>query len=155
MKKTFVIFTFLLVSLPSLCFAEQGKHSFGMGLGPTYNGLGINYRIPTTYFSNYLSIGCPTIGYGTGSGFIGRCGIGYSLLKTITPNRRHGLGTNLGISYAKYAVENGQSNHIGIFYAYYFNNEETTGWNIQFGPAIEYFDQEYFRNIYLGFGYQY
>ena len=74
--KSLFIFSSLL--LTQQLKAEE-SYSFGVGLGATYSGLGVNMSMLSDSDMKYLSVGC--LGYGGYSGFT--CGAGLGWIKPI------------------------------------------------------------------------
>ena len=142
--------------LPTIGTCGDNAHSIGFGLGPIYNGLGLNYEIPMSTSSNYFSLGCPGIGYGDSAGLILDCGLGYSFVSTIlSKSNKHGIGGNIGLGYSGSNVNSGLTYHAGVHYSYFYDGIHNKGWNFHIGPAVRHFNNRYSPTAFFGFGYQF
>ena len=154
MKK--IIQTILIISIPIIGYGQERSKFLGVGIGPLYNGMGINYEIPASNLFNYISVGCPGIGYGGDSGLITNCGVGYSIVITPIPdNKRYGFGVNIGAGISHGGSGSDPYYLAGLNYTYFYRGAEKRGWNGQIGPAIQYLRTYYSPIVLLGFGYQF
>lgn len=154
MKKAMLLV--LMFSLPIIGYSQNRPDSVGVGVGPLYNGFGMGYQISTSSVNNFISVGCPGIGYGGDSGVIVNCGIGYSLVITpISDDKKHGFGVNIGAGYSRRGVDTDPYYIVGLNYAHFYNGIEKKGWNAQIGPALQYLRGYYSPIGLFGFGYQF
>ena len=155
MKKYFILIVLLIAVHATRAMCQEEEYSLSIGLGPLYSGLGVGYRTSLHELNQYFSIGCPSLGYGSGSGWLFRCGVGYSILANLTESKQHSLGFNVGVLYRSLSHESGMEYLAGVFYTYFFNAADREGWSMQLGPGVSYFDNEYTPVSFFGFGYQY
>ena len=153
MKKLLLAF---LISIPAAGYSQGNPNSVGLGVGPLYNGFGLAYEIPIASVHNYVSIGCPSFGYGGDSGFVSNCGAGYSIVVTpFSNNTRHGFGFNVGAGFTNRHQTTSPYYLAGFNYSYFYDGIENKGWNVQIGPALEYWEGLYSPTAMFGFGYQF
>ena len=128
----FVVKSLTVISI--LLFSHQLKaaesYSFGVGLGATYSGLGVNMSKLSDVDMKYLSVGC--LGYSSYAGYI--CGAGLGWIKTDLFNansNKHGLGIYLGAVGTERAYGGSEIvNGVGLGYYYFFNGIGDGGTNL-------------------------
>jgi len=115
-----LVFSSLLLSIN---LNAEERYTYGIGLGSLYNGLGGNLAIKNTNSLSYLAIGCPAIGYGSGSGFISTCGLGAGYIKSniFQNSSKHGIGIHLGYSYIDNAEVSEFGPQLGLSYVYFLD----------------------------------
>lgn len=156
MKRMIHLAFLAFLLFPTFVSASNQSSSIGLGMGPLYYGIGANLTIPRKHSYNYLSIGCPEVGYGGDSGWITSCGVGYSIVTAEwSSNRKHGVGITTGVAYKQRYYGNGPSYSLGVSYGYFFNSIDNAGWNLQISPGYQYFNEDFSPMAILGFGYQF
>ena len=151
-----IILYFTLI-IPTLTFAEDDENVFGVGMGPTYAGIGINYGKQNLHTLKYYSLGTYQLGYSGSNGLFYDFGVGYGIMTTkYSTNDKHGLGVNVGLSYAhrKYD-EIGVSLKAGVNYNYFFNGMGNKGWNIGLFLSLDHHRSKFGYIGPISFGYQY
>jgi len=84
-----------MLSFPMFGTAEE-NYSFGLGLGTSYSGIGVNISQLNENNMKYISVGC--ISYSTVSG--SACGAGIGWIKTDifdSDSNKHGFGGYIGV----------------------------------------------------------
>lgn len=156
-----------------LSTTANADSTWGIGVGPLYNGLGFNFGKTTTSSLSYGSLGCQSLSIGssknsnTSSSDSSRetesnCGFGLGYINTsMFSNNRHGLGLNLGLSYN--TAESQTELRLRPGYHYFFNGIDKPGFNIGLGSII-YYDNEASNDLdsdsekvslFLNIGYQF
>ena len=158
MKHVMRIVLIVMVLLPDMRLAHaESRISYGVGIGPPYNGLGVNVAHVIPQSMTYLAVGCPALGYGSSSGFVGVCGTGVGYLHAVFNDRaKHALGIHLGVSRRKFATEpHGMSYQAGFGYLYFFQNLSTPGWNIGLAVLNDRYLARNHRGLAVDVGYQF
>lgn len=155
MRIYLTVLIFVITAYASQAMSKEKQYSISVGLGPIYNGLGIGFRTPLNKMNQYISLGCQSLGYGSHSGWLYRCGVGYSVVANLTKSKQHSLGLNVDILYNGMSQESGMEYLAGIFYTYFFNAADSEGWNMQIGPGVSYFHSNFTPVSFFGVGYQY
>ena len=125
-KSLFIISSLLLTQQ----LKAEESYSFGVGLGATYSGLGVNMSMLTDSDMKYLAVGC--LGYGGYSGFT--CGAGLGWIKTDLFNpksNKHGLGVYLGAVGTERTSKGSEViSGVGLGYYYFLNGIADGGTNL-------------------------
>ncbi len=166
MKKYLIISTFTLLALTSTVKADT---TWGVGVGPMYNGLGLNIGKTTESTFAYSALGCQSVTTGTSSDSNtnendgeSNCGVGFGYIsQSIFKSNRHGLGLNLGVSYN--TAEQQTEWRLRPGYHFFVNGIDKRGLNLGAGTVF-YYDTEKSNDIndntdvislFLNIGYQF
>ncbi len=143
-----------MLLLLSLTTTASEVSSYGVGLGNSYSGLGINYGLLTETDFKYVSTG--VLGYSSFSGTIYGFGLGWmktNLFGSKTP--KHGANIYVGL-----INDSGKYNntaYIGAGYLYFFNGIRNPGKTIGFtlvnGNEVDGFELR--PLLQFSFGYQF
>jgi len=143
---------FLSMIFGSLGIEAKEKISFGVGMGATYSGLGINVSHLSKNDMKYVSSGCISYSSYYGS----TCGVGAGWIKTDllkTDSNKHGLGGYIGIVGREYKPnffnpETEAKYGVGVGYHYFFNGIDKEGSNIGLTLVSD-------NAVFLQWGYQF
>ena len=140
--------------------SAEESYSFGLGIGASYSGLGVNISQLSENDMKYISAGC--ISYSSASGET--CGVGIGWIKTDlmeTASNKHGLGAYLGIVGTKREVrsfsdfEDEPVYGIGVGYHYFFNGTNDSGTNLGFSLVAGDYEEKIESTIIFQVGYQF
>ena len=146
-----LLFAAIIFSPASL--AQQNNTSFGIGYGPDYAGLGINFGFAQEDIFKYLAVGCSRPGYGGHYS----CGgsVGFIQARPWGLSERFGMGVNIGLGYSqseKYGT--GSAVNIGATAGYYFSGVHSPGWHLAITPAVQFVGTKSSIVGLAGVGYQ-
>jgi len=168
----------LVLSVTMLVMSKTAVADFtlGLGLGPLYSGLGLNFGKTTESSFTYGSLGC--VGYsstgvamtsdGSQSATVNsekiesssNCGFGFGYVSSaLFKNNRHGVGLSIGLT----SNTDDQQNELRIApgYHYFFNGINNRGATLGLG-AMHYADDSQPNNlsnnansVFINIGYQF
>jgi len=126
--------TILCIFLFSISTIAEDTYSFGVGMGTSYGGFGVNISQLSETDMKYLSTGCMSYSSLLGSA----CGAGIGWIKTdlfSAESSKHGLGAYLGIVGSERVRRNSSYDNdpaygAGIGYHYFFRGIKNPGANI-------------------------
>ena len=159
MKLISIPLTLILTNIFSTNIKAEESYSFGLGIGPLYNGLGGNIAHISNNEMRYASAGC--ISYS--SLFGSTCGVGLGWIKTDlfeSESNKDGYGIYIGTIGSEAELDHdGWDNKpiygIGVGYHYFFNGIDESGSNlgISFGAGDSNNGTEH--RLMFTFGYQF
>lgn len=130
----------LIAALPFLLLSTAAKAdtTWGLGVGPLYSGLGINFGRTTASSLTFASLGCNSLSNNRAENsksddFESSCGVGVGHLSTaLFKSNRHAFGLNLDTSYN--SIESQTELRIRPGYFYFFKGINKSGFNLGVGP---------------------
>ncbi len=148
--------TLILLSLTCAMKAEANEqHSFGVGLGSSYSGLGINIAQLSDDDMKYISAGCVSSSSKNGS----TCGLGIGWIVTDlfdNNNNKHGLGAYAGIIGTEINLDDNQPLYgLGFGYHYFLNGINKPGTNLGFSFLTGNSDNGQENVLMFQIGYQF
>ena len=137
----------------------EGSYSFGLGMGTSYSGLGVNVSQVSKNDMKYFSAGCVSYSSVFGS----TCGVGVGWIKTDlfqTDSDKHGLGAYLGVVGRKRGGRSLNSDDepsygAGVGYHYFFNGIGRSGANVGFSLVASDTEDDSDHGVILQIGYQF
>ncbi len=137
--------------------ADDGRVSFGAGLGVLYNGIGINLGLMNDVDFKYVALGCTTLATSSSYGTTSNCGVGAGWMRSdiLSETGRHSLGVHLGLTYNTDENRNDIEAFIGIPYVYFFNGIDAAGLNLGMTPFFGRHNDETREGFFLNLGYQF
>jgi len=153
-----------MVTVPMLSSAASAETTIGIGVGPLYNGLGLNFGKTTPSSFVYGALGCVGITIADSGDPDNRdesnCGVGFGYISaSLFSNDRHALGLNIGLTHN---TDKSQTEvRVRPGYHYFFNGINKPGLNLGVGPIV-YYDTDRSNNldsdhgvVFFNIGYQF
>jgi len=168
--KKYLIFT--SIAMIVMCKSAMADFTLGIGIGPLYSGIGLNYGKTAPKSFTYGSLGC--IGFSTGESANyadgekvdeqtnqnSNCGFGFGHISTsMFTSNKHGLGLNIGLTHNTFDSRN--ELRIAPGYHYFFNGIDKPGATLGIGAMLyagdsQSGDEDDGRNsVFLNIGYQF
>ncbi len=132
------------------------KTSFGLGVGPLYNGLGVNIGFISSENLKFVALGCSGGMHSSRHGTDVTCGAGIGWVRSdilTKKNDKHGIGLHFGLNYD--TRDNDFEPVLSIPYVFFFKGIDTRGWNIGAAPLVKWESGGAEFGLFLEIGYQF